>query len=281
VHATSSMTSLARYLAAPSVSCVLALVAVTATGCGGPPKVESAHGERLPANGAPGVAATALPSKTIARDEWTKMMSERVKPACDGKEGARTADATSLQGAGKIIGTWTEFGVTKGKSRTADGKRVGEGKEPTRTVDSLGMTCAAGASTLQVNGVLYPFDIAWVKTGKGKAKTLDGNEGAGEFAMIQALSYKDKRVVFAKIYVPSNANDDTDDTVIISSLASYLPENPDEPLVRVVSDREDPKFETFVFSKGESEGLSFQVPQQDALGRARFLSVGRFASAPR
>jgi hypothetical protein len=279
VQTTSSMTSSFRCLPASFVSCVLGLVAVMATGCGGPPKVESAKGERLPANGAPGVAATALPSKTIAADDWTKMMGERVKPACDGREGARTADASNLQGAGKIIGTWTEFSVKKGKSRTADGKRVGEGKEPTRTVDSLGMTCSAGASTLQVNGTLYPFDIAWVKTGKGKSKTLDGSEGAGEFAMIQALSYKDKRVVFAKIYVPSNANDDTDDTVIISSLASYLPENPDEPLVRVVSDREDPKFETFVFSKGEAEGLSFQVPQQDALGRARFLSVGHFASA--
>ena len=277
------MNSSARSLSAASASCVLALIAATATGCGGPPKVESALGERLPANGAPGVAATALPSKTIARDEWTKLMGERVKPACEGKEGVRTADAGNLQGAGKIIGTWTEFSVKKGKSRTADGKRVGEGKEPTRTVDSLGMTCAAGGSTLQVNGVLYPFDIAWVKTGKGKAKTLDGSEGAGEFAMIQALSYKDKRVVFAKVYVPSDANDDTDDTVIISNLASYLPENPDEPVVRVVSDREDPKFETFVFSKGQTEGLSFQVPQQDALGRARFLSVGNFqiAGTPR
>lgn len=273
---TSSMTSSSRHV---SASAVVAVVAVMAVGCGGPPKVESAKGERLPANGAPGVAATALPSKSVARDEWTKMMSERVKPACDGKEGARTADAGSLQGAGKIIGTWTEFSVKKGKSRTADGKRVGEAAEPTRVVDSLGMTCAAGGSTLQVNGVLYPFDIAWVKTGKGKSKTLDGNEGAGEFAMIQALSYKDKRVVFAKIYVPSDANDDTDDTVVISSLASYLPENPDEPLVRVVSDREDPKFETFVFSKGASEGLSFQVPQQDAFGRARFLSVGNFTVA--
>jgi hypothetical protein len=270
------MNSSARTLAA---SCVVALIAAMATGCGGPPKVESAKGERLPANGAPGVAASALPSKSIARDEWEKLVGERIKPTCDSKEGVRTADAGNLEGAGKIIGTWTQFSSTKAKSRTGDGKVVGEGKEPTRTVDSLGMTCAAGGSTLQVNGVLYPFDVAWVKTGKGKAKTLDGSEGAGEFAMIQALSYKDKRVVFAKVYVPSDANDDTDDTVIISSLANYLPENPDEPVVRVVSDREDPKFETFVFSKGETEGLSFQVPQQDALGRARFLSVGTFEIA--
>jgi hypothetical protein len=270
------MNSCARSLGASSVL-VLAAMA-TSVGCGGPPKVESALGARLPANGAPGeTAASALPAKTIASDEWTKVLAERIKPTCDAKEGVRTADAGNLEGAGKIIGVWTDFSIKKAKSRTADGKIVGEGKEPTRVVDSIGMTCAAGGSTLQVNGVLYPFDMAWVKSGKGHAKTLDGNQGAGEFAMIQALSFKDKRVVFAKVYVPSDANDDTDDTVIISSLANYLPENPDEPVVRVVSDREDPKFETFVFSKGATEGLSFQVPEQDALGRARFLAVGHFA----
>jgi hypothetical protein len=274
--------SAARSLSSSRVaSCVLAFVAATATGaigCGGPPKVESALGARLPADGAPGAtAASALPSKSIASAEWTKLLSERLKPTCDAKDGTRTADAGNLEGAGKIIGVWTEFATKKAKSRTGDGKVVGEGKEPTRVVQSIGMTCAAGGSTIQVNGTLYPFDVAWVKSGKGHAKTLNGNEGAGEFAMIQALSYKDKRVVFAKVYVPSDANDDTDDTIIVSSLANYLPDNADEPVVRVVSDREDPKFETFIFSKGSSEGLSFQVPEQDALGRARFLAVGRFA----
>ena len=39
---------------------------------------------------------------------------------------------------------------------------------------------------------------------------------------------------------------------------------------------EDPKLETFVPAKGRTEGISFQVPQQDALGRARYLSVARF-----
>lgn len=269
------MNSPARCLAASSV---VALIVAMATGCGGPPKVESALGARLPADGAPGsTAASALPSKTIASAEWTKLQGERLKPSCDAKDGTRTADAGNLEGAGKIIGVWTEFATKKAKSRTGEGKVVGEGKEPTRVVQSIGMTCAAGGSSIQVNGTLYPFDVAWVKSGKGHAKTLDGNEGAGEFAMIQALSYKDKRVVFAKVYVPSDANDDTDDTIIISSLASYLPDNADEPIVRVVSDREDPKFETFVFSKGSSDGLSFQVPEQDALGRARYLAVGHFA----
>lgn len=254
----------------------IAPIALVAIGCGGPPKAASAAGERLPANGAPGVAASALPTKTISNDEWTKILAGRLKPTCDAKEGTRTADAGNLEGAGKIIGVWTAFEAKKGKSRTADGKRIGEGKEPTRVVDSLGMTCAAGGSTLQVNGVLYPFDMAWVKTGKGHAKTLDGNEGAGEYAMIEAISLKDQRVVFAKVYVPSDANDDTDDTVIISSLASYLPANADEPVVRVVDDRENPKFETFIFTKGATDGLSFQVPEQDALGRARFAAVGHF-----
>jgi hypothetical protein len=241
----------------------------------------AANGERLPANGAASNAQpSALPSKTIAREDWNKGLGERLKPTCDAREGVRTADAPGLQGAGKIIGTWTELSSAKGKSRTAEGKEIGTGPEPTRVVRSVGLTCAAGASTVQVNGVQYPFDVAWVVSGKGHAKTLNGTEGAGEFVMIQALSYKDKRVVFAKVYVPSDANDDTDDTVIVSSLAGLLPENPDEPIVRAVSDREDPKLESFVYSKGATEGLSFQVPQEDPLGRARYLSVGRFVIGP-
>jgi hypothetical protein len=260
-----------------SASCAFALVVAMAVGCGGPPKVRSAHGERLPANGgASSAQPSQLPSKTIARDDWNKALGERLKPACDAHEGVRTADKGSLEGAGKIIGTWTEFNSVKGKSRTADGKKIGGGPEPTRVVSSVGLTCAAGGSMIQVNGVQYPFDQAWVVSGKGHAKTLNGTDGAGEFAMIQAISYKDQRVVFAKVYVPSDATDDTDDTVIVSSLAGFLPENPDQPIVRAVSDREDPKLETFVYSKGASEGLSFQVPQEDPLGRARYLSVGKF-----
>lgn len=254
---------------------VVAALGAGATGCAGPRKVVSA-GERLPANGAPGVAASALPTQTIKPDVWSKIMAERLAPTCSAKEGVRTADAGTLEGAGKVIGTWTAFSNEKGKSRTAGGTRIGGGKEPTRVVDSLGLTCAAGASTLQVNGVLYPFDVAWVASGKGEAKTLAGDLGAGQFAMILALSYKDKRVVFAKVYVPSDGNDDTDDTVIVSDLTSYLPENPDEPVVHVVSDSENPKFETFIFSKGQTEGLSLQVPDQDPLGRARYLEVGHF-----
>ena len=254
-----------------------ASIFVLLTACGGPPKAESASSQRLPANGAPGtVAASALPTKTISADEWAKVMSEHIAPTCEAKEGTRTADAGNLEGAGKIIGTWTSFSVKKGKSRTEGGARVGGGKEATREVDSIGMTCAAGGSTLQVNGTLYPFDMAWVKSGKGQAKTLNGDLGAGEFAMIQAISFKDKRVIFAKVYVPSDANDDTDDTVIVTDIASYLPENPDQPIVRLVGDRESPKFETFIASKGSNEGLSLQVPQQDPLGRARFLAVGHF-----
>jgi hypothetical protein len=241
------------------------------------------NGARLPANGAAGTtAAAALPSKTISRDDWNKGLAERLKPTCDAREGASTADRTRLGEAGKIIGTWTEFSTAKGKSSTADGKKIGGKAEPTRKVDSIGLTCGAGESTLFVNGVQYPYDVAWVTSGKGKGPTLNGQNGAGEFAMIEAISFKDQRVVFAKVYVPSDANDDTDDTVIVSSLAGYVPSNVDEPLVRVVSEREDPKFETFLFSKGTNanEGISFQVPQQDAFGRGRFLSVAKFNVAP-
>lgn len=265
----------------PSVSSCFSLalasaVAVTAIGCGGPPKVQSASGERLPANGAAGATASELPSKSIARDDWAKITAEGLKPTCDARPGSRGADAPKLESAGKIIGTWTEFSTKKAKSRTADGKKVGGGPEPTRMVDSLGMTCAGDKSSIQVNGTLYPFDVAWVASGDGSAPTLSGQDGAGQFAMIQALSFKDKRVIFAKVYVPSDANDDTDDTVVIGNLANAMPANAGEPIVRAVSDRKNPLFETFVPVKGSTEGISFQAPNQDGLGRARYVSIAKF-----
>lgn len=269
------MTSSLRLVTASCV--VTALVVAMATGCGGPPKVRSAAGERLPADGArSGPPASELPTKTIARDDWTKALGERLAPSCDAREGTRTADARNLEGAGKIIDTWTAFSSQKGKSSTADGKKVGGSAEPTRSVESVGLTCAEGRSTIQVNGVAYPFDLAWVVAGDGTGPTINGNEGAGRFAMIQALSFADKRVVFAKVFVPSDANNDTDDTVIVSSLEGYLPESHEEPIVRAVSERGNPKLETFIPAKGAEGGISFQVPQQDALGRARYLSVGTF-----
>jgi hypothetical protein len=259
--------------------CVAPCLLVLAVGCGGPPKVRSAGGERLPADGAPAAKPISdLPSKTIAANDWSKAVGEQIAPACDAREGVRTADARNLEGAGKVLGSWTELRAAKGKSNTAAGKKVGGRPEPTRLVSSVGMTCAAGASMIQVNGVRYPFDLAWVVTGEGKGRTLNGDMGAGNFVMIQALSFKDQRVVFAKVFVPSDAHDDTDDTVIISSLAGYLPERAEVPVVRVVSDRDYPKLETFIASKGVAgpAGISFQVPEQDALGRARYLGVARF-----
>jgi hypothetical protein len=252
---------------------------VLAVACGGPPKVRSAAGERLPANGAPATKAVAdIPSKSIARDDWSRALGEKIAPACDAHEGVRTADARSLEGADKVLGSWTELRASKGKSVTAAGKKADGKPEPTRLVSSIGMTCAAGASMVQVNGVKYPFDLAWVVTGEGKGRTLNGDMGAGRFVMIQAISFAEQRVVFAKVFVPGDANDDTDDTVVVSSLAGYLPATPDAPMVRVVSDRDDPKFETFIASKGADgiQGISFQVPEQDAFGRARYLGVARF-----
>lgn len=243
--------------------------------------MRSVDGERLPANGRESAApASTLESKSIALDDWNRALAERLRPTCVAREGVRTANAGHLASAGKILGSWTELHGTKAKSGTSDGKRLGAGvPEPTRDVNSIGMTCAAGGSSVQVNGATYPFDVAWVVSGVGKAKTLNGDDGAGQFVMIQALSYTDKRIVFAKVFVPSDANDDTDDTVIVSSLADYLPENRDEPVVRAVSDRDTPQFETFIFAKGATEGLSIRAPQERPLGRARFLSVGKFSVA--
>jgi len=255
------------------------LVVALAIGCGGPPKVRSAAGERLPANGAPAAKPVSeIPSKTIARDDWEKALREKQAPSCDAREGVRTADARTLEGADKVIDSWTSLRASKGKSTTAAGKKADGKPEPTRLVSSIGMKCAAGASSVQVNGVEYPFDLAWVVSGDGTGKTLNGDPGAGRFVMIQALSLTDQRVVFAKVFVPGDANDDTDDTVIVSSLAGYLPPTPDAPIVRVVSDRDNPKLETFIVSKGASgtQGISFQVPEQDPFGRARYLGVARF-----
>jgi hypothetical protein len=256
---------------------------VLALGCGGAPKARSAAGERLPANGAPGdKPASELPSKTIARADWEKVQGERLAPTCDAHEGVRTADASSLAGADKVLGSWGELRAAKGKSATASGKKANGTFEPTRHVGSVGMTCAAGSSMLLVNGVRYPFDLAWVVTGEGKGRTLNGDLGAGRFVMIEALSFADQRVVFTKVFVPSDANDDTDDIVVVASLAGYLPENPDVPIVHVVSDPEDPKLETFILSKGAPQptGISLQVPNQDPLGRARYLGLARFDVAP-
>ena len=208
-------------------------------------------------------------------------MRERLEPACDARESVDGADAPELDGAGKILGTWSELHEKKGRSSTADGKQLGKGPERTRNVDSVQLVCARGASFLHINGTRYPFDLAWVVSGIGTGPTLNGDEGAGQFAMIQAISLRDKRLVFAKVYVPSDAHDDTDDTVIVASLEGYLPDADaiEDPLVRVVSEPSNPQLETFVLAKGAEHGVSFRVPRQGAVGRARFLSVARFAIA--
>lgn len=204
------------------------------------------------------------------------MQTERLKPTCDARA-VHSADAAKLEAAGKVIGNWTEFSKkAKSGPKTDDGKTLGGGTEPTRTVNSVGMTCSAARNVIAVNGVQYPFEVAWVVSGDGTGPTRSGDEGAGQFALIQALSLKDKKLIVAKVYVPSDAHDDTDDTVVVSDLSSYLPENADEPVVRAVSERGNPFLETFIFAKGSNAGFTFQVPQQDPLGRARYLSVGKF-----
>jgi len=257
---------------------VASLTALAAVGCGGPPRARAGHDERVPADGsAGGPAADSLPPKGIKKEDWAKMETERLKPTCDARAGSHRVDTGKMEAAGKIIGTWTEFhGKAKAGPKTDDGKMLGGGTEPTRTVDSVGMTCSGTQNVLAVNGVQYPFDMAWVVAGQGTGPTATGDEGAGQFALIQALSLQDKKLIVAKVYVPADANDNTDDTVVVSNLAAYLPGNADEPLVHAVSERGNPFLETFIFPKGGNEGFSFQVPQQDPLGRARYLAVGKF-----
>ncbi|MDB4940953.1 MAG: hypothetical protein JWP97_487 [Labilithrix sp.] len=266
-------------VASPSLAAAVLVLAASA--CGGPPGTNARSGadERLPADGtAGGPPASSVKTKTITKDEWTRITSNHLKPACDARSGAGKADEPALRGAGDVIATWMAFiKQPKRGPKTADGRKLGGGVEPTRVVNTLGMTCSATKNTVEVNGVEHPFDIAWVVSGRGQAPTLTGGMGAGNFAMIEALSLKEKKVVLAKVYVPGDGNDDTDDTIVISDLGAFMPENPDEPIVRATGAGDDPIFETFVFTKGATAGLAFQVPKQDPLGRARYLAVGKFA----
>jgi len=252
-----------------------------AAACGGPPTARSGADERLPADAlASGPPATSLATKPITREEWNRMPAEQLKPACDARTGAGKPDVASLEAAGKVVASWMEFSKRpKPGPKTDDGKKLGGGTEPTRTVKSVGMTCSATKNTIEVNGVQYPFDLAWVVSGQGSGPAISGGEGAGYFAMFEGLSLKEQKIVFAKVYVPGDANDDTDDTIVASNLAGYLPANADEPVVRATGDRRSPVFETLVFAKDTTAGFGYLVPKQVALGRARYVAVGKFEVA--
>ena len=260
---------------------LLALVLGASAACNsGPPSATPVTGasDRLPADGtAGGPGLPALTTTSIKRADWTKFDADRLKPACDARTGAGKADVAPLEAAGKVIAQWMEFHKKpKSGPKTDDGKKLGGGVEPTRVVNTIGLTCSATKNTLEVNGTDYPFDFAWVLSGKGSGPAISGGEGAGYFAMIQAVSLKDKKVVFAKVYVPSDANDDSDDTIIVSNVTTYIPPTPEEPIVRVTGKAEDPVFETLVFEKGATGGFAYRQPRQVTIGRARYLGVARF-----
>jgi hypothetical protein len=170
----------------------------------------------------------------------------------------------------------------KGKTKTGEGKEIGKGEEPTRSVDSVGMRCSERGSFVQVNGQVYPFDIAWVISGEGSGPSIDGpTSGAGWFAIIEAISFSEQQMVFAKVYAPTDSHDDTDDTVIVTSLAGYMPPHAHDAIVRRISQSDQPQLETFIPTDGgrdgiAKEGISLRVPREDALGRARYASVARF-----
>lgn len=260
---------------------LLALALGISAACSsGPPAATPITGasDRLPADGSPGgPGLPALTTTSIKRADWAKFDGDRLKPACDARGGAGKPDVAALKGAGDVIAQWMEFHKKpKSGPKTDDGKRLGGGVEPTRVVNTVGLTCSATANTVEVNGTQYPFDVAWVLSGKGTGPAISGGEGAGYFAMIQAVSLKEKKVVFAKVYVPSDANDDSDDTIIVSNVATYIPAAPEEPIMRVTGRKEDPVFETLVFEKGAKEGFAYRVPREVTVGRARYLGVARF-----
>ena len=264
----------------PKAAALLSILTgcLTAAACGGPPLARSGEGARLPADSlASGPSAAALATKSISREEWNRIPAERLKPACDARAGAGKPEVATLEAAGKIVASWMEF-ISRPKAgpKTGDGQKLGGGAEPTRSVKSVGMTCSATKNSIEVNGVQYPFDLAWVVSGQGSGPAISGGEGAGYFAMFQGISLKERKSVFAKVYVPADANDDSDDTIVASSLVGYLPEMPDEPLVRATGDRRSPVFETLVFAKDTTAGFAYLVPKQVTVGRARYAAVGKF-----
>ena len=258
---------------------LLVVASLTVAACGRQAETPVASaGDRLPADGtAGGPAADTLKTKAVKRADWTKFASERLKPACDARGGAGKPDVAVLKGAGEVISQWMDFTKRPKKGpQTDDGKTLGGGVEPTRVVKTIGMTCSASKNTIEVNGTDYSFDVAWALSGQGSGPAISGGEGAGYFAMFEAVSLKEQKILYVKVYVPSDANDDSDDTVVVSSLAGLLPADADEPIVRVTGELKDPVFETLVFEKGSTKGFAYQVPKQVALGRARYLAVGKF-----
>ncbi|MBS2011852.1 MAG: hypothetical protein JST00_03100 [Deltaproteobacteria bacterium] len=251
---------------------------VLLVGCGGA-YGRSAEAVKLPADGAPPRAETseaapaALPVAEISQRDLDKVIGEAEAPACDTRPTPTKVDEPKLMAAKAVVDEWLNFKRTNPQAPRHGIKSNGT-QDPTLVVTSLHMSCGGGRNSLEVNGREYPFDIAWVLSGNGASLT-DGIEDSGKFAMIQALSLHDKRMVLVKVFVPSDAARETDDAVVVADLDKFVPEGA-APVVHTIGDKDKPQLETFVAPRGAKEGFYTVAPKQSDRTRARWLGVGRF-----
>lgn len=254
-------------------SCAAIVVALT-SGCAGTQFARQNNAVRIPSDGSgSGPAPESMPLQMMAENEWASAPKEKLAPTCDARPNGKV-DAPALDKANKTIGAWTAFLKAKPKKKAKPGdvtvgQVVGIKSDPTRDIDSVAFNCAAGAaSALVVNGTAHAFDLAWaVRTESASLEEVS----------IQALSVKDKKVVFVLVSFPKDPKNDTNEIAIVSNVAAYMPADAEEPVVRNTNrPPSSPTFETLVFGKGKNEGFYYYVPRQADLGFARYMEVGRF-----
>ncbi len=243
--------------------------------CAGTPLGRLNAAERTPSDGsAGGPSPDTLKVQMIKPGEFSEAPKKKLAPACDARDGAGKANAEQMTAAKKVVDAYAEFRKAKPKPAPKSGATVGDvvgmKKDFTRDIATLSFTCA-DKSELEVNGTTHAFDLAWALTGPAE------NE-----VSIQAVSLKDKKVVFAYVRLPSekeraNPKADSLEVITITNVASYLPADPDEPLVRNTRGKTNtPQYETLVFGKGAQEGFYWLVPLTGDLTSDRYLGVGRF-----
>ncbi len=249
-----------------------AIVVALTSGCAGTQFARQNNAVRIPADGSGGgPAPDSMPLQMMAEGEWGSAPKEKLALTCDARPNGKS-DAATLDAANKTIGAWTAFLKAKPKPKPTGptvGQVLGMDTEQTRNVSSLAFNCAPGAaSALVVNGTSYAFDLAWA---------VQGSDASKEEVSIEALSLKDKRVIFALVAFPKDPKNTTDETIVVSNVAAYWPGDPEEPVVRNTNRTPTgATFETLVFGKGQKEGFYYYVPRSKDLGTSRFMEVGRF-----
>lgn len=264
------------YCARVSPVVLSALVLAALAGCGGTLGRSNAA-ERLPADGSQGGPSVAtLKVQDIAANEWASYQKKKLAPTCDARGGDVKADKAGVDKATAAIAAWTDYLAKnpkppKNPSTPTVGDVIGlDRPDGSRTLTSLAFACATGQpATISMSATAYTFDLAWVYESK-RSKRLG----------IQAISLKDKKVYYASISTPTDPKAKSEEIAIVTNVARYLPDDADEPLVVANESSMDAKLETFVASKGKTQGFYFVVPSSEGISIERFLGVGAFAVRP-